>query len=408
MRNIAMLTMHSCPAGRPGARDVGGMNVYVTHVARELAKSGCHVDVFTRNDRGHGEQVINITPFVRVIHVDAGPVDEPKHGLEERVPSFVRNVEAFRSEHRLSYELVHSHYWLSGMAGSDLSAAWHVPHVTMFHTTALTKMFARTGEQEPPGRIEAERAVMADADAIIVSTEQERSDIARLYDADPGKVGVLPAGVDLDLFRPTEKAEARRSLGLPDGNVVLSVGRVEPLKGFDILLNAASSMDETSDTTIVIVGGDEEDSAELERLRALAQSLGLGGSVVFTGAISQDELSVYYNAADVFVLPSYYESFGLVALEAMACGVPVIASRVSGPRSFVKPGETGYLVDRRCPEPFAQRLDVLLHNPTLRQSMGRAARERAETMGWDAVGRRTLDVYDSITLGPRSASIAAG
>ena len=408
MRNIAMLTMHSCPAGRPGTRDVGGMNVYVTHVARELAKAGCRVDIYTRTDRAHGGQTIQLSPFVRVVHVEAGPVDESKHDLRDHVPAFVNAVDAFRQEQRYSYELVHSHYWLSGIAGSELSTSWGIPHVTMFHTTALTKMLARTGEKEPEDRAEAERASMADANAIIVSTEQERSDMARLYGTNPGKITVLPAGVDLELFRPTAKADARRSLGLPDRNVVLSVGRVEPLKGFDILLTAMASLDERSDTTVVIVGGDEDSSPELERLRTLTQSLGLEDSVIFTHAVSQDRLSMYYNAADVFVLPSHYESFGLVALEAMACGVPVIASRVSGPRSFVKSGVTGYLIDRRCPEPFAQRLDMLLHNPMLRESMGRAARSHAEKLGWDMVGRRTLDVYDSLTFGPRSAAIAAG
>ena len=408
MRNIAMLTMHSCPAGQPGTRDVGGMNVYVTHVARELAKSGCRVDIYTRSDRAHGRQVVEITPFVRVVHVEAGPIDESKHDLPDHVPAFVRAVDAFRREQRLSYELIHSHYWLSGVAGSQLSMNWGVPHVTMFHTTALTKMLARIGEQETHGRVEAERGLMADANAIIVSTEQERSDISRLYGTEPVKISVLPAGVDLELFKPEEKSEARRSLGLPDRNVVLSVGRVEPLKGFDILLTAMASLDDRSDTSIVIVGGDEESSPEMERLQTLSQTLGLEDSVIFTRAVSQERLSMYYNAADVFVMPSYYESFGLVALEAMACGVPVIASRVSGPRSFVKSGVTGYLIERRCPEPFAQRLDVLLHNPMLRESMGRAARSHAETMGWDMVGRRTLDVYDSVTAGPRSASIAAG
>ncbi len=408
MRNFAMLTMHSCPAGRLGARDVGGMNVYVTYLARELAKAGCRVDIYTRNDAVHGQKVVNITPFVRVIHVEAGPVDEPKQGLHGHVPSFVDSVEAFRSEHRLTYELVHSHYWLSGVAASELSKMWQVPHVTMFHTTALTKMLARIGEQESQGRIEAERAVIADANAIIVSTEQERADISRLYETGTAKISVLPAGVDLEMFSPSEKSEARRSLGLPDRNIVLSVGRVEPLKGFDILLMAMATLDERADNTVVIVGGGAEDSPELERLRDLARSLGLEDRIIFTGAVSQEQLSVYYNAADVYVMPSYYESFGLVALEAMACGVPVIASRVSGPRSFVRSGETGYLIDRRCPEPFAQKIDTLLHNPILRESMGRAARSHAETLGWDMVGRRTLDVYDSVILGPHSSSIAAG
>ena len=408
MRNIAMLTMHSCPAGRPGTRDVGGMNVYVTHVARELAKWGCRVDIYTRNDRAHNRQIVELTPFVRVVHVEAGAVDESKHDLPDHLPAFVDAVDGFRRKHRLSYELVHSHYWLSGKAGNELSQSWGVPHVTMFHTTALTKLLARIGEQEPEGRVEAEREVMSAANAIVVSTEQERSDISRLYNSEPEKISVLPAGVDLELFRPADKVEARRSLGLPDRNIVLSVGRVEPLKGFDTLLQAMASLDDRSDNMVVIVGGDEDASPELERLRELSRSLGLGESVMFTQAVSQERLSMYYNAADVFAMPSYYESFGLVALEAMACGVPVIASRVSGPRSFVKSGVTGYLIDRRCPEPFAQRLDVLLHNPTLRESMGRAARSHAETMGWDMVGRRTLDVYDSVILGPRTASVAAG
>lgn len=408
MRNIAMLTMHSCPAGRPGERDVGGMNVYVTHVARELAKAGCRVDLYTRSDHPHGREVVELFPSVRIVHVAAGPVDESKDDLRDHVPAFCRAVDAFRREQHLSYDLIHSHYWLSGIAASELSSIWRVPHVTMFHTTALTKMLARFGEREPHRRIEAERAIVADANAIIVSTAQERSDMARLYGAESGKIRILPAGVDLDLFRPTAKSDARRSLGLPDRNVVLSVGRVEPLKGFDILLMAMASLDECSDTVVVIVGGGRETNPEMLRLRSLSQTLGLGDSVIFAGAVPQSRLSVYYSAADVFVLPSYYESFGLVALEAMACGVPVIVSRVSGPRSFVKGGITGYLIDRRCPEPFAQRLDMLLHNPTLRASMGRAARSHAETMGWEMVGRGTLDVYDSVTDGPGSAPVAAG
>ena len=179
MRNIAMITMHSCPAGRLGTRDVGGMNVYVTHVARELAKSGCRVDIYTRSDRAHGQHVAEITPFVRVVHVEAGPIDESKDAMSGHVPAFVEAVDGFRREHRLTYELVHSHYWLSGKAGGELSKRWGVPHVTMFHTTALTKLLARIGEQEPEGRVESEREVMAAANAIVVSTEQERSDISR-------------------------------------------------------------------------------------------------------------------------------------------------------------------------------------------------------------------------------------
>lgn len=396
MRNIAILTMHSCPVGRPGERDVGGMNVYVTHVARELAKSGLRVDLFTRCHDPNDHLVTDVAPGARVVHLPAGPMDEPKEDLHRHVSIFADEVDDFRRKQGISYDLVHSHYWLSGIAANELSARWRVPHVTMFHTTALTKMRARVGEWEPEYRIEGERKVIADADATIVSTEQERSDLIRLYGANPARIRVVSAGVDTQLFQPMEKATARRALGFAQEKIVLSVGRVEPLKGLDILLMATAILEDKTETRVVVVGGDSETHPEAFRLRSISKTLGLEGIVTFTGAVPQDRLNVYYNAADVFVLPSYYESFGLVALEAMACGVPVIASRVGGPKNFVKSGVTGYLIDWRCPEPFAQKLDILLHNPMLRASMGRAARLHAETMGWEKVGQRTTDIYRSV------------
>jgi D-inositol-3-phosphate glycosyltransferase len=401
MRHIAMLTMHSCPVGLPGERDVGGMNVYVTNVAGELAKFGYTVDLYTRCHDLDDQLVTDLVPGVRVIHLPAGPIDGPKEDLHQYVSAFTHGVEAFRRERDISYDLVHSHYWLSAISASELSAQWEVPHVTMFHTTALTKMLARFGEWEPEHRVDGERKVIESADAVIVSTDEERTALARLYGADPAKIQVISAGVDTALFKPTAKADARRSLGFAEENIVLSVGRVEPLKGLDILLMAMATLDDRSSTRVIIVGGDPETDRETVRLLAISNTLGLGELVTFTGAVPQERLNVYYNAADIFVLPSYYESFGLVALEAMACGVPVIASRVGGPKSFVKGGVTGYLIDWRCPEPFAQKLDILLHNPALRESMGRAARSHAETMGWENVGRRTMDVYESVTADAR-------
>lgn len=407
MRNIAMLTMHSCPVGLPGERDVGGMNVYVTNVAGELAKFGYTVDLYTRCHDLDDQLVTYLVPGVRVIHLPAGPIDEPKEDLHGHVSAFTDAVDAFRCEHDILYHLVHSHYWLSAIAASELSARWEVPHVTMFHTTALTKMLARFGESEPEHRVDGERKVIESADAVIVSTDEERTALARLYGADPAKIQVISAGVDTDLFKPTAKADARRSLGFAEENIVLSVGRVEPLKGLDILLMAMATLDDRSSTRVVIVGGDSETDREAVRLRSISKTLGLDELVTFAGAVPQERLNVYYNAADIFVLPSYYESFGLVALEAMACGVPVIASRVGGPKSFVKGGVTGYLIDWRCPEPFAQKLDILLHNPALRESMGRAARSHAETMGWENVGRKTMAVYESVTSKARLSPLAA-
>ena len=268
--------------------------------------------------------------------------------------------------------------------------------MTTFHTLARTKLSARVGEKEPRFRERAESRVMKRADAVVVSTEQEKQDLSRLYESPPGRVEVIPAGVDLDLFQPIDRAEARRKLGLTEKKIVLSVGRMQPLKGLDVLIGAMSRLGDTSDTRLVLVGGDPERDRELTRLQTFARGLRLQDRVSFVGAVKQVDLPAYYSAADVFVLPSYYESFGLVALEAMACGLPIIASRVGGPRTFVKQGVIGYLIPWHCPEPYAERLEVLLSNTALRESMGRAAREKARGMGWNRVAGNLLGLYTTV------------
>jgi D-inositol-3-phosphate glycosyltransferase len=237
---------------------------------------------------------------------------------------------------------------------------------------------------------------MKSADAVVVSTDQERDDMARLYGASPHKAEVIPPGVDTTLFRPLEKAAARRALGLKEGRIVLSVGRIEPLKGLDILIRAMARLEDPVDTRLLIVGGNPGSDPEVERLKSVAAEEGVLDVVSFTGRVDQTDLPTYYNAADVFVLSSYYETFGLVALEAMACGVPVIASRVGGPRTFIRESKTGYLIPWRCKDAYALRLDVLLANPGLRESMGKAARAKAVTMSWDEAADRMLDVYGSV------------
>jgi D-inositol-3-phosphate glycosyltransferase len=231
------------------------------------------------------------------------------------------------------------------------------------------------------------------ADALVVSTQQEKDDLVRLYRTPPHKIGVIPAGVDPELFRPGDQIRARSVLGLGEKRVILYVGRVEPLKGLDILINAFALLEDTNDTRLLVVGGRLGQESELDRLRSVAVQLGIGDRVTFAGAVKHAELPDYYNAADIFVLPSYYESFGLVALEAMACGTPVVVSRVGGLKTFIKDGEHGYLIPWQCPEPFAQRMDVLLSNPGLRESMGRAARGAAQKMSWSGVADRMLDFY---------------
>ncbi len=399
MTRLAMLSVHGCPLARLGEKDTGGMNVYILQVAKELGHQGHLVDVYTRCHDCDDPPITEAGRGVRVIHVKAGPYSTTKDSLYRYLPEFLGNLYAFQREEGFDYDIIHSHYWLSGYAGLELSREWRIPHVATFHTLARIKMEARLGETESKLRVAAESRVMKGVDSIVVSTTQEREDLARLYGVPEHKVDVIPAGVDLQLFRKLDKADSRRRLGLEERNVILSVGRMEPLKGFDILLNSLAMLRGAPDTRLVIVGGDEGRDREMRRLKSLATELGVLDFVTFAGVVDQAELPIYYSAADIFVLPTYYESFGLVALEAMACGLPVIASRVGGLRSFIDDGRTGYLIPWQRPEAFADRMADLLADSKLREGMGAAAELKARTMGWDKTAAGLSEVYFSAAHG---------
>ena len=396
MCRLAILSFHGCPVARLGEKDTGGMNVYVLQLTREFARKGIEVDVFTRYHDPDDPKIVELEDGARVIHLKAGSYEAAKEDLFDYIPEFLSELYSFQKTEGTTYDLVHSHYWLSGRVGMTLSRTWNVPHVATFHTLAQTKLRARVGEREPARRSKVESLVMRDADAIIVSTEEEKQDAVRLYDAHPQKIKVIPAGVNLDTFKPVNQSIARQRVGIHEKQVILYVGRVEPLKGIDVLLEAAALLDRSDDIRVLIVGGSPGNDAELGRLKALTTELGIESMVTFTGAIKQNKLPDYYSAADVFVLPSHSESFGLAALEAMACGAPVVVSRVGGLKTFIDNGETGYLVPWRCPEPFVQRLEMLLANPLLREAIGRAARAKALQMGWGHAADRMLGFYSSL------------
>lgn len=406
MLRLALICFHSCPTGRLGEKDTGGMNVYVRQLARRLAARGNHVDIFTRCHDPEDPQVVPIGERARVIHLKAGPLALLKEDLYQHIPEFIEELAEFARRERLAYDLIHSHYWLSGGIGLAISRRWQAPHIATFHTLARTKMQARPGEQEVAQRAGVEKAVMDGVDAIVVSTAIERDEIAELYCAPRSKAAVIPPGVDLDLFKPADKAQARQALGLRDGNIVLYVGRIEPLKGLDILLRALALLDGATPARLIVVGGDQENDAEQRRLQSLACDLGIADRVTFTGSVEQERLPAYYNAADALVLPSYYESFGLAALEAMACATPVVVSRVGGLQTFIDHGETGYLIPWRCPEPFAQALDTLLSNPALSETMGKAARRKAAQLSWDRTADSMVKCYK--TYLKQVSEIAAG
>lgn len=394
---VAVISVHTSPLARPGGTKAGGLNVYVLELARQLAARGCQVDIFSRATTLDTPEVVTIQPGLRAVHLPAGVIGPLlPEDVYEHLPAFRDAVLAFGERDGARYDVIHSHYWLSGLVAEGLKRAWSVPHVAMFHTLGEIKNRSSLSEHEGDLRIQSERAVLKDADRVICATEQERSFIRQLYGGDPARVSVIPLGVDLDRFRPAVKADARRRLGLSDARIVLFVGRLEPLKGVDILIGAAGMLDPDLDFRILIVGGDESSISHIEQLRAMAAVLGVSDRISFVGAVSHDELPLYYNAADVCVVPSHYESFGLVAVEAMASGVPVIASRVGGLTGTVSDGETGYLIPWLCPEPFAERMELLLENEPLRVSLGSTARESVARYRWENVAEAVLEVYTSL------------
>lgn len=405
MHRLALLSFHGCPVARLGEKDTGGMNVYVLQLAREFGRRGHLVDVYTRCHDPADPTIVELGDGARVIHLKAGPYATAKDSYYEHIPEFFGNLCSYQASEDIEYDLIHSHYWLSGRVGLILGRKWRVPHVVTFHTLAKTKMRARAGEKETDLRIGVEERVARGADGVIVSTEQEKQDLIRLYRTPGHKIRVIPAGVDLAMFKPIDRNVARNDLGIDKKKVILYVGRIEPIKGLGNLLEAAALLEDQDDTVLLIVGGKPGDDSELERLKSQARDLGMGDKVVFTGAVPQSRLPTYYSAADVFVLPSYTESFGLAALEAMACGTPVVASRVGGLSTFIRNGETGYLIPWRCPEPFAQRLDMLLANPGLRDTLGAAARAKALEMSWGGVADHMLDHY-SFLMGETLEGVA--
>ncbi len=393
-----MISAHTSPLAALGGRETGGMNVYIRELSRELGARGYVIDVFTRRASDEAPEVQPFGPNARVIHVTAGPsATIEKAEIPGHLDEFEANLLAFVAREGASYDVVHSHYWMSGVVASHLAAKWGVPHAAMFHTLGEVKNRARASEHEPAARIEAERMIATTADRIVVASQHEKHLLTALYGARPEAISVVPCGVDLDLFAPMDKEMARRRLGIPQTQrILLFVGRIEPLKGIDILISAAAQLHDDENFAVLIVGGDARAEAQVDELRRHAEALGIDHHITFVGSVAHDALPLYYNAADVCVVPSYYESFGLVAVESMACGTPVVASRVGGLTSTVSDGETGYLVPWRCPEPFAERLELLLDNDELRASFGRAGREAVERFRWANVADAVAGLYEEL------------
>jgi D-inositol-3-phosphate glycosyltransferase len=406
MCNIAVVSVHTSPLARPGTRDSGGMNVYIRELSRQMGRRAHTMDIFTRRTDPDTPEITIIDERTRVIQVSAGPFGASKGSLRRHVGEFTDNVLAFHDEHNLHYDLIHSNYWLSGIVGMGLKAEWGIPHVAMFHTLAEAKNRHHPAEREPAYRVRGEMKVASNADQLICASEGEKDLLISAYGASRENVSVVPCGVDTLRFRPMKRDRVRCKLGLPDDEpIVLFVGRIEPLKGIDVLVQAMACLE--TEARLLVVGGDGKDVGRKAQLMELAAGLGIADRVTFLDAVPHSDLPLYYNAADVCVVPSYYESFGMVALEAMACGVPVVVSRVAGLKETVRDGRTGYLVPWRCPEPFAERLELLLSNEPLRRKLGREARAEAERFRWSEVATQVEDVYHDLVSESRGVAVGA-
>ena len=405
--NVAMLSYHTCPLATLGGKDTGGMNVYVRDLTLELGRMGIHVDVFTRSQDEHVPHVLHDLGFGnRVVHVPAGPeIPLPKRELAEHIPQFVVGIKQFAREKNIQYDLIHSHYWMSGLAAETLSDAWgKVPIIQMFHTLGEMKNRVARSETEREGayRLEGERHVLARVDRVIAATPAEQAQLEWLYKADMRKVVIVPPGVDVGHFYPIPVDEARQFIGLaPDARMILFVGRIEPLKGLDTLIKAVACLrvkDLAEPVHLAVIGGDpevapEEMSTEMARVQRICDELTVGKMVAFLGKRSQDTLPYYYSAAEVVVMPSHYESFGMVALEAMACGTPVIASQVGGLAFLVQDGVTGYHVPDDDDDALCGKLTALLGDALLRRTLGRNAAEYAQNYAWGKIAAQIVGIY---------------
>lgn len=408
-----MLSYHTCPLATLGGKDAGGMNVYVRDLALYLGRKGVQLDVFTRSQDEHVPHVLHDLGYGnRVAHIPAGPeYPLPKKQLAEYIPEFADRILEFSTSKNLKYDLIHSHYWMSGLAAERLSSIWKAPVIQMFHTLGKLKQAVAQSPEEAEGdyRIKGECQVIKNADMIVASTSTEKEQLENLYQASAKKIEIIPPGVDLSHFYPIPPDEAKEFVGVPlDKRMLLFVGRIEPLKGIKTLLQAIGILRKNNqmedDLCLAVIGGELTDvngqeTEEVKYLMKLRDDFGLEDMVTFLGKRNQDSLPYYYSAAEMVIMPSHYESFGMVALESMACGTPVIASLVGGLIHLVEDGVTGYHVPVEDPLALSLRIASLLKDKALRYRMGHDAFAFAKKYDWENISSRMVTLYSELLEG---------
>ena len=412
--NIAIISYHTCPLATLGGKDTGGMNVYVRELTRFLGQKNIHADVFTRSQDDCVPHILHdLGCGNRVVHVPAGPETPlPKADLINYLDEFSEGILAFAESKQINYDVIHSHYWLSGLAAGQLKANWNIPIIQMFHTLALlkNKIAKSPNELESENRINGEIQVLQMADRVVVATIDERQHLDELYQADVEKIATIPPGVDTNRFYPIPEDEAKAFLNIPkDEKMLLFVGRIEPLKGIDTLIKAIAQMRKsdvmsTCPHYLYIIGGDPngeviDEESEIHRLKRLCHDLGVDDLIIFMGKKDQDTLPYYYSAAEIVVMPSNYESFGMVALEAMACATPVVATQVGGLQHLVQDEVTGFIVPHNDPDALEEKLTRLICQPDLCKEMALNAVQYARSYSWEKITPLIIELYQETIKG---------
>lgn len=399
--SIAMISVHSSPLGKLGTQDTGGMSVYIRELSRQLGLLGHRVDIFTRSGDGHAPgEVLRMSENVRLIPLELGPeATAPKTALYPHLFGFFHEMDRFRRQEGIAYDLIHSHYWLSGQVGRRARQAWGVPHITTFHTLGAVKNLVCGPGSEPEVRMAVERGLVAASDRVLVTSDREKENLIRLYSAEPDRVAVAPCGVNLGVFRPMDRTTARRRIGAGvDDKLVLYVGRFAPEKGLDRLLQAVARLKHIPNLRLIVVGGDGEQDAAHRRMAELSRACGIADRVAFKGRVEQSKLPWFYGAADLLALPSSYESFGMVALEALACGTPVAATCVGAMGDLLRDARNGRLAKDARPSSLADAIEALLKDRAAPRQMAETTRRSVVRYDWSRVASAVLCIYkDSLT-----------
>lgn len=409
-QRIALISYHTCPLASEEGKETGGMNVYVLELGKRLAQRGLQVDAFTRSQDVTNAKIVDVTPGFRVIHLPAGPeAGIPKKELYHYIPEFVDNFLRFCEEYNLHYDVLDCHYYLSGLIGLEIQKQQKQPIIMTFHTLALMKnLVARDElEKESRERIESELMLVQKADAIAAPSNNEKQYLEYLYETDPAKIHIIHPGVDLSLFKPMPQQEAKAHVGAdPDSHILLFVGRIEPLKGIDGLLYAMKILigrNPDLKVCLWIVGGDisqpvNQWSKELQKLEQLRQVLKMDTMVKFVGQRHQHDLPYFYNAAEMVVMPSHYESFSMTAAEAMSCGVPVITTNVAGVSMLMDDQREALITSVNNPLLLSQKIEQLLFQPEIRETLRGELRENVENLTWETTADTLIGIYQQLTV----------